>query len=284
MKPRSFATLGRYFCLLVIAAILARPGLAETPVITGAAILSGQSVEGGMIVAKAGKGSQVRIDGESVPVSADGLFVIGFHHQTDDPLSIDITSPDGTQHITSLTVEQRAYDIQRIDGLQPKMVTPPAEVITRIQNDAKAVRAARGRIAPLGDFIAGFDWPVTGRISGVFGSQRILNGKPRQPHYGIDIAAPRGTPVLAPASGRVTLVMDLYYSGWTILVAHGLGVNSSFLHLDAVAVSTGEQVERGALLGWVGSSGRSTGPHLDWRLDWMGRRLDAALIAGPMPE
>ena len=164
------------------------------------------------------------------------------------------------------------------------MVTPPEDVIERIKRDANAVREARTRIAPLGDFVDGFDWPVSGRISGVFGSQRILNGKPRAPHYGIDIAAPKGTAVLAPASGRVTLVMDLYYSGWTILVAHGLGLNSSFLHLDQVAVSTGEQVARGALLGWVGSSGRSTGPHLDWRLDWQGRRLDAALIAGPMPQ
>ena len=152
------------------------------------------------------------------------------------------------------------------------------------KSDSKAVREARTRIAPLGDSVDGFDWPVRGRISGVFGSQRILNGKPRAPHYGIDIAAPKGTAVLAPASGRVTLVMDLYYSGWTILVAHGLGLNSSFLHLDQVAVSTGETVQRGTLLGWVGSSGRSTGPHLDWRLDWQGRRLDAALIAGPMPQ
>ena len=121
--------------------------------------------------------------------------------------------------------------------------------------------------------------PVSGRISGIYGSQRILNGEPRQPHYGIDIAAPRGTPVTAPAAGRVTLVRDLYFSGWTLLITHGMGLNAAFLHLDTVAVNEGEEVARGQVIGTVGSTGRSTGPHLDWRLDWQGRRLDAALVS-----
>ena len=203
----------------------------------------------------------------------------GFHHQSDTPQTIQITNADGASHSTVLTAVQREYDIQRIDGLEPKMVTPPEDVIKRINRDAKAVREARTRIASLGDFVDGFNWPVRGRISGIFGSQRILNGKARAPHYGIDIAAPKGT--VRPASGRVTCDGPLLF-GLTILVAHGLGPNSS-LHLDQVAVSTGEQVKRGALLGWVGRSGRSTGPHLDRRLDWQGR-LDAALIAGPMPQ
>ena len=104
-------------------------------------------------------------------------------------------------------------------------------------------------------------------------------GAPRQPHYGIDIAAPRGTPVKAPAAGRVTLVRDLYFSGWTLLITHGMGLNAAFLHLDTVAVTEGEEVARGQVIGTVGSTGRSTGPHLDWRLDWQGRRLDAALVS-----
>ena len=120
--------------------------------------------------------------------------------------------------------------------------------------------------------------PVSGTVTGVYGSQRILNGEPRQPHYGIDIAAPAGTPVLAPAGGRVTLVRDLYFSGWTLLITHGLGLNSAFLHLQSVDVTVGDEVPRGAVIGYVGSTGRSTGPHLDWRLDWQGRRLDAALV------
>ena len=119
----------------------------------------------------------------------------------------------------------------------------------------------------------------------MFGSQRILNGQPRQPHYGIDIAVPKGTPVRAPASGLVTLVKDLYFSGWTVVIVnHGLGLNSTFLHLDSTAISVGDTVQRGSIIGTVGSTGRSTGPHLDWRLDWQGRRIDASLAAGPMPE
>ncbi len=261
---------------------------ADPAQINGADIVRGTAIEGGLIIAQTTPGSSVKIDGNAVPISENGLFLIGFHHQSDEIVHVEITHVDTTKgetrQSTQLSALQREYDIQRIDGLASKMVTPPDDVIARIKSDQKMVRDARQRVAPLGNFVDGFEWPVSGRISGVFGSQRILNGKPRQPHYGIDIAAPRGTPVLAPASGKITLVMDLYYSGWTILMAHGLGLNSSFLHLDQVAVSTGETVEQGAVLGWVGSSGRSTGPHLDWRLDWMGRRLDAALIAGPMPE
>ena len=191
--------------------------------------------------------------------------------------------PDGTSQLTVLTPEQRDYDIQRIDGLQKNMVTPPDSVIARIRSDRAAVAAARQKTAATGDFWKGIDWPVTGRISGVFGSQRILNGKPRQPHFGIDIAAPRGTPVQAPASGLVTLVKDLYFSGWTVIINHGLGLNSSFLHLDHVVINIGDSVSRGDMIGTVGSTGRSTGPHLDWRLDWQGRRIDASLVAGPMP-
>ena len=124
----------------------------------------------------------------------------------------------------------------------------------------------------------GWHWPARGRISGVFGSQRILNGVPRQPHYGLDIARPTGTPVYAPASGVVTLVEDLYYSGWTVILGHGLGVNSAFLHLDMAAVKTGDTITRGQLIGHIGATGRATGPHLDWRIDWNGRRIDPGLL------
>jgi murein DD-endopeptidase MepM/ murein hydrolase activator NlpD len=150
-------------------------------------------------------------------------------------------------------------------------------MVTRFAPPASAKR-------PLGDFWRGFDWPALGRISGIYGSQRILNGQPRQPHYGIDIAAPTGTPVYAPASGLVTLVKDLYFSGWTVVIAHGLGVNSSFLHLDRVDVKPGMMVERGGLIGTIGATGRATGPHLDWRIDWQGRRIDPGLLVGAMPD
>ena len=256
---------------------------AET-VINGATLLRGGAVEGGLMIARTAPDNRVTLDDAAIPVAPDGLFIVGFHRDSDLPVTIGITKTDGTSQLTVLTPQQRSYQIQRIDGLQKNMVTPPENVIARIKSDQAAVAAARQTPAATGDFWRGIDWPVTGRISGVFGSQRILNGQPRQPHYGIDIAVPKGTPVRAPASGLVTLVKDLYFSGWTIIINHGLGLNSTFLHLDSTAISVGDTVQRGSIIGTVGSTGRSTGPHLDWRLDWQGRRIDASLAAGPMPE
>ena len=214
-------------------------------------------------------------------MDAEGQFIVGFHRDSPDAIILQIIAADGARIETIIRVRQRLYDIQRIDGLKSSYVSPPADVINRINDDAERVRNARQRLdagSQGGDFLQGLDMPVTGRITGVYGSQRILNGAPRAPHYGIDIAAPRGTAVLAPAGGRVTLVRELYFSGWTVLVAHGMGLNSAFLHLDDVAVQTGDVIGRGAVIGSVGSTGRSTGPHLDWRLDWQGRRLDAVLV------
>ena len=256
---------------------------AET-VINGATLLRGGAVEGGLMIARTAPDNRVTLDDATIPVAPDGLFIVGFHRDSDLPVTIGITKTDGTSQLTVLTPQQRSYQIQRIDGLQKNMVTPPENVIARIKSDQAAVAAARQTPAAAGDFWRGIDWPVTGRISGVFGSQRILNGQPRQPHYGIDIAVPKGTPVRAPASGLVTLVKDLYFSGWTVIINHGLGLNSTFLHLDSTAISLGDTVQRGSIIGTVGSTGRSTGPHLDWRLDWQGRRIDASLAAGPMPE
>ena len=255
---------------------------AET-VINGATLLRGGAVEGGLMIARTAPDNRVTLDDTAIPVAPDGLFIVGFHRDSDLPVTIGITKTDGTSQLTVLTPQQRSYQIQRIDGLQKNMVTPPENVIARIKSDQAAVAAARQTPAAAGDFWRGIDWPVTGRISSVFGSQRILNGQPRQPHYGIDIAVPKGTPVRAPASGLVTLVKDLYFSGWTIIINHGLGLNSTFLHLDSTAISVGDTVQRGSIIGTVGSTGRSTGPHLDWRLDWQGRRIDASLAAGPMP-
>ena len=256
---------------------------AET-VINGATLLRGGAVEGGLMIARTAPDNRVTLDDAAIPVAPDGLFIVGFHRDSDLPVTIGITTADGTSQLTVLTPQQRSYQIQRIDGLQKNMVTPPENVIARIKSDQAAVAAARQTPAAAGDFWRGIDWPVTGRISGVFGSQRILNGQPRQPHYGIDIAVPKGTPVRAPASGLVTLVKDLYFSGWTVIINHGLGLNSTFLHLDSTAISVGDTVQRGSIIGTVGSTGRSTGPHLDWRLDWQGRRIDASLAAGTMPE
>ena len=271
------------YSLTAKACILMAAFASHAAEINGATLIRGDAIEGGLIMARTAAGNVVTLDGVVIPATADGLFIIGFHRDSDQPVTIKIIKPDGASQLTVLTPKQRDYDIQRIDGLQKNMVTPPDSVIARIKSDQAAVAAARQKTAATGDFWHGIDWPVTGRISGVFGSQRILNGNPRQPHYGIDIAAPRGTPIQAPASGLVTLVKDLYFSGWTVIINHGLGLNSSFLHLDQVSVNIGDNVSRGDNIGTVGSTGRSTGPHLDWRLDWHGRRIDASLVAEPMP-
>ena len=250
--------------------------------IKGAEVLSGQAIEGGLIIARTAPSNQVTLADDAVRVAKNGIFVIGFHRDSDTPETLTITTPNGNTIKTTLLPEQRDYKIQRIDGLKSAMVTPPAAVLARIKADGEAVRAARKIDTPLGDFWQGFNWPAHGRISGVFGSQRILNGQPGQPHYGIDIASPLGTPVYAPANGRITLVKDLYFSGWTIVMAHGLGVNSSFLHLDTTMVKPGAYVKRGTVIGTIGATGRATGPHLDWRIDWQGRRIDPGLLVGPM--
>ena len=268
--------------VLVLLIALAAPAKAQD--IDGAEILSGNAVEGGLIIARTNPANQIMLDDDAIEIGENGVFVIGFHRDSDAPVKIRIIAPDGSVKTSLWSPRQRDYNIQRIDGLKSTMVTPPATVLARIKSDGDVVRTARQRKAPLGDFWRGFDWPALGRISGIYGSQRILNGQPRQPHYGIDIAAPTGTPVYAPASGLVTLVKDLYFSGWTVVIAHGLGVNSSFLHFDQVDVKTGMKVERGRLIGKIGATGRATGPHLDWRIDWQGRRIDPGLLVGAMPD
>ena len=243
--------------------------------------IAGSAIEGGLVVARVTPGTSLTLDGETVPLSDDGHAMIGFHRDSDSPVRLQVKPTGGEPYFITLEAAQREYVVQRIDGLKRDHVTPPKEVLERIGADSAAVRTARAYHdagVMSGDFLRGFDMPATGQITGVYGSQRILNGEPRQPHYGIDIAVPRGTPVTAPAGVRVTLVRDLYFSGWTVLMTHGLGLNSAFLHLDSVTVAEGEEVPRGGVIGTVGSTGRSTGPHLDWRLDWQGRRLDAALV------
>jgi len=273
-----------FLAILVLAITNAAASQLRAQTIDGAEILSGTAIEGGLIIARTNPANRILLDDNAIEIAENGVFVIGFHRESDVPVSLRIIAPDGNMMTSNLTPRQRDYNIQRIDGLKQTMVTPPANVLARIKADSKAVRAAREQETPLGDFWRGFDWPARGRISGVYGSQRILNGKPRQPHYGIDIAAPRGTPVRAPASGKVMLVKDLYFSGWTVVIAHGLGVNSSFLHLDQVDVKAGMMIKRGDLIGTIGATGRATGPHLDWRIDWQGRRIDPGLLVSPMPN
>jgi murein DD-endopeptidase MepM/ murein hydrolase activator NlpD len=246
-------------------------------------LVSGKAVQGGMLVFQTKAGTKIILDGLELPVSADGLFVLGFHRDDVTPQELLAMDASGKTAKLTLTPEMRDWEIQRIDNLPTNMVTPPEAVITRIKKDIKNVKAARAVISDFDDVLKnGFVWPVWGRISGIYGAQRILNGKPRQPHYGIDIAAPSGVAVRAAGAGRVTMAMDLYFTGGTVIIDHGFGLNSTYSHLKDMYVRPGDRVTRGGVIGSVGSTGRSTGPHLDWRINWRNKRLDPLLIAGPL--
>lgn len=246
-------------------------------------LVSGKAVQGGMLVFQTKAGTKIILDGLELPVSADGLFVLGFHRDDVTPQELRAMDASGKTAKLTLTPEIRDWEIQRIDNLPTNMVTPPEAVITRIKKDIKNVKAARAVISDFDDVLKnGFVWPVWGRISGIYGAQRILNGKPRQPHYGIDIAAPSGVAVRAAGAGRVTMAMDLYFTGGTVIIDHGFGLNSTYSHLKDMYVRPGDRVTRGGVIGSVGSTGRSTGPHLDWRINWRHKRLDPLLIAGPL--
>jgi len=246
--------------------------------------LEGEAVQGGLIVGTTLPDSKVMHDGEAVRVSRSGVFVIGFNRDNPPQSKLQVTLPDGSTVTRDLKVRQRSYDVQRIDGLPPSKVTPKSEeVLARIKRETIMVKEARKLDDDRLDFLAGFDWPLSGPITGVYGSQRVLNGIPKRPHYGVDVAAPVGTPVVAPADGIITVAHpDMYYSGGTLLIDHGHGVSSAFLHLNKVLVSVGQSVKRGEVVAEVGSKGRSSGPHLDWRINLFDKRLDPQIFAKPM--
>lgn len=243
----------------------------------------GKFVQGGLVTGYTVPGSRVNFDGRNVRVSEDGVFLIGFGRDAKPESTLEIVFPDGSRSVRRVEVARRNYKIQRIDGLPPRKVTPKAEDLKRIREEYALVKAARRRDDPRTDFLRGFIWPAVGRISGVYGSQRILNGEARRPHFGVDVAAPVGTPVVAPADGLVTLVHpDMFFSGGTIVIDHGHGLSSSFLHLSEVLVKEGQRVERGDLIARIGATGRATGAHLDWRMNLFDARIDPQLLVSEM--
>lgn len=237
--------------------------------------LAGEAIQGGLIWGRVDPAATVTLDELTLDVLPDGYFVAGFHR--DAPPRSVLRVDDGCELVVQ--VAQRQYRMQRIEGVPQRTVTPPPQQLARIRRERALVAAAKARRienpAWLMQIDGAFVWPLRGRLTGVYGSQRIYNGTPGSPHYGVDMAAPTGTPVRAPAAGRVTLAEDdLFYSGGTVILDHGYGLSSSFLHLSALSVAVGDELEVGELIGAVGASGRATGPHLDWRMSWRNRRID----------
>ncbi len=266
--------------LLICIALLVGSGSAAAQDLT----LTGELVQGGLLFGDAPADHRVLLDGEAVPRSADGRFLVGFARDEVAARTLTVIAPDGERFERELVPAERAFEIQRIDGLPPSKVTPDPESLERIRAEAAMTRAARERVDDRTDFADGFIWPMTGPITGVYGSQRILNGEPRSPHWGIDIAAPTGTPVRAPAGGIVTLTHDdMYFSGGTLLIDHGLGLSSAFLHLHRILVEEGQRVEQGDVIAEVGATGRVTGPHLDWRMNLGATRVDPGLLLPGFP-
>ncbi len=253
--------------------------LAASDLSAGTITLAGPLVQGGLVQGRTEAGAKVTFDGRTVRVSEDGVFLIGFNRNFPPEATLTVTFADGSQQRRKLKIKQRKYKTQRIDGLPPKMVTPSAKDLERISIESAQIKQTRTRDDPRTDFLTGFIWPTVGRISGIYGSQRILNGEPRRPHYGVDVAVPTGTPVLAPADGVVSLAHpDMYFTGGTLIVDHGHGLATSYFHLSRVLAKQDQLVRQGEVIAEVGATGRVTGAHLHWSLNLFDRPLDPQLL------
>ncbi len=240
--------------------------------------------QGSLYIGQTDAGNKVFYNDQPVMVAEDGLFILGFGRDAELTQRYVVEDAKGKRTTHTLELTKREYEIQRITGVEGKYVTPPQSRLDRIKEDNRQIGVARATWSKTPHFTEGMVRPSIGRLTGVYGSQRYFNGQPRNPHYGLDYAAPTGTPVVAPASGTVTLAhSDMYFSGGTIIVDHGMGLNTAFLHLSKLDVKVGDQVVQGQKIGEVGATGRVTGPHLDWRANWGSVRLDPALVLEALP-
>ena len=239
---------------------------------------NGKFIQGHFILGKTDPESKIIIDKKEIKVSQDGYFVFGIDRDRKFDILITKISNNKKEKITK-KIFKRKYKIQKIDGLPENKVTPPESVYKRIKKENNAIGEARAINSDLNYFKNKFIMPVDGIITGVYGSQRILNGKPKWPHYGIDIAADEGTHIKSSGNGIVTMAEDdLYYTGGTVIMDHGHGISTIYSHLENVLVSVGDKINQGDIIGTVGSTGRSTGPHLDFRINWFQTRLDPMTV------
>lgn len=235
--------------------------------------------QGAMVIGKVPPGSRVEHADRSLRVTGYGTVVLGIGRDDRGPALVSVTRPDGSVETVRIAVTARDWPLQRVDGVPPATVDPPPAIAERIRREQARVAEARTRDDARTGFAQRFIWPVEGRISGRFGRARVYNGRPGSPHSGMDIAAPQGTPIKAPAAGVVTFAdPDLYLTGGTVVVDHGHGISSNFLHLSRLDVQPGDRLEQGDVIGAVGATGRATGPHLHWGMNWFGTRIDPQLV------
>jgi murein DD-endopeptidase MepM/ murein hydrolase activator NlpD len=236
--------------------------------------------QGALVIGKVPAGSKVEYAGRNLRVSGYGSVVFGIGRDEKGPARVRVTRADGGSEVVSIAVTPRDWPVEYVNGVPPKTVNPPPEIAERIRREQAQVTAARDRDDARTDFAQAFIWPVQGRISGRFGNARVYNGQAGgSGHSGMDIAVPTGTPVKAPAAGVVTFAApDLYLTGGTLLLDHGFGVSSNFLHLSRIDVKVGDRVEQGQVIAAVGATGRATGPHLHWGMNWFDVRIDPLLV------
>jgi len=240
--------------------------------------LLGEVKQGGLIIGKTQSKNSVTLNNKPLAVSEHGDYVFGFSRDDKSSYQLVITRPDGSKIAKTLIPKKRDYKLQRIEGIKKSIMQPNPKAIKRSQQDSKQIKAARKISSQIANFSNGFIAPINGVITGVYGSQRIYNGVPKRPHFGLDYAGKIGDPVKAPAKGKILLwVPDMFYSGGTMIIDHGQGVSSTFLHLSKSYVKKGDVVMQGDVIAAVGNSGRVTGPHLDWRINWFNIKIDPAL-------
>lgn len=251
---------------------------------TGALELHGEWQQGGVIIGKVPAGTEVEYHEKKLHISPAGEFVIGLGRDAAPQASLVTIAGDGVRQEHHFTVKKRTYNIQKVTGVPQQTVEPDPAQVERAKREAQMAADARKGDLPLTFFAQKFAWPLIGPVTGVYGSQRFYNGVPNSPHYGVDIAKPVGTPVKAPAGGVVTLVHpDMFFSGGTLIIDHGHGLSSTFIHLSEVLVKKGDAITQGQIIAKVGKTGRATGPHLDWRMNWFEERVDPQLLVEPMP-
>jgi len=246
--------------------------------------LSGEMVQGALILGKTQANNIVMLNAQKLPVSSKGDYVFAFSRDDKTHYTLTVTSPSGEVEKKNFTPSKREYKISRVEGISKKIMNPNKKANLRAGEDRAAMVKIRKISSDLTDFSHGFIAPRNSRITGVYGSQRFYNGKPKNPHFGVDYAGQIGAPVKAPAAGTVILwVPDMFYSGGTLVIDHGHGISSNFLHLSASLVSVGDKVKQGQVIAKVGNSGRVSGPHLDWRMNWHQVRFDPQLAMKVIP-